>query len=62
MSAAANGAIKPNKMKRIDSAEDISAVDQPNSRCRGTMKTPGAPTVPAVIKAVKKVTPTITQP
>ncbi len=34
-------------MKRIDSAEEISAVVQPNSFCSGTMKTPGAPTVPA---------------
>ena len=34
-------------MKRIDSAEEISAVLQPNSFCSGTMKTPGAPTVPA---------------
>ena len=49
-------------MKRIDNAEEISAVVQPNSFCRGTMKTPGAPTVPAEIKAVRKVTPTITQP
>ena len=49
-------------MNRIDSAEEISAVVQPNSCCSGTMKTPGAPTVPALISAVKKVTPTITQP
>lgn len=49
-------------MKRIDSAEEISAVDQPNSFCNGTMKTPGAPTVPAEISAAKNVTPTITQP
>ena len=62
MSAAAKGAIRPNRMKRIDSAEEISAVVQPNSCCSGTMKTPGAPTVPAVIKVVKNVTPTITQP
>jgi hypothetical protein len=49
-------------MKRIDSAEDISAGLQPNSFCSGTMKTPGAPTVPAEISAVKKVTATIAQP
>ena len=49
-------------MKRIDSAEEISAVVQPNSFCSGTMNTPGAPTVPAVISAVKKVTATMTQP
>ncbi|MHC2666056.1 hypothetical protein ACVINX_006841 [Bradyrhizobium diazoefficiens] len=35
---------------------------QPNSFCRGTMNTPGAPTVPALISAARKVTPTITQP
>ena len=29
---------------------------QPNSFCSGTMKTPGAPTAPAVISAVRKVT------
>ena len=61
-SAAANGAIRPNRMKRIDSAEEISAVLQPNSFCSGTMNTPGAPTVPAEISAVRKVTPTIAQP
>ena len=60
-SAAANGAINPNRMKRIDSAEEISAVVQPNSCCSGTMNTPGAPTVPAETSAVKKVTATITQ-
>ena len=49
-------------MKRTASAEEISAVVQPNSFCSGTMNTPGAPTVPAVISAVRKVTPTITQP
>jgi hypothetical protein len=41
-------------MKRIDSAEEIYAVVQPNSFCSGTMKTPGAPTVPALISAVRK--------
>ena len=61
-SAAANGAISPNRMKRIDNAEEISAVVQPNSFCSGTMNTPGAPTAPALISAVRKVTPTITQP
>ena len=60
--AAAKGAINPNRMKRIDSAEDISAVVQPNSFFSGTIKTPGAPTVPAVIKAVRKVTATTAQP
>ncbi len=49
-------------MKRIDSAEEISALLQPNSFCSGTMNTPGAPTVPAEISAARKVTPTITQP
>jgi hypothetical protein len=49
-------------MKRIDSADEICAVVQPNSFCRGMMNTPGAPTVPALISAARKVTPTITQP
>ena len=62
ISAAAKGAISPNRMKRMESAEEISAVLQPNSFCRGTMNTPGAPTAPAETIAVRKVTPTITQP
>ena len=45
----------------MDSAEETSAVVHPNSCCNGTINTPGAPTVPALISEVKKVTATITQ-
>src|SRR4029078_4796876 len=48
-------------MKRIDSAEEISAVVQPNSFCRGTMKTPGARTLPAEIRAGREGTPPLAQ-
>ena len=48
--------------ERIDIAEEISAVLQPNSFCSGTMKTPGAPTAAALTSAVTKVTAIIAQP
>ena len=44
------------------SADEISAVSQPNSRCSGRMSTPGAPTAPAVASMVRKVTAATTQP
>jgi len=62
MSAAAKGAIRPNNSRRIDSAEDICVVLQPNSFSSGRMKTPGAPTEAELISAVRNVTATMTQP
>ena len=62
MKAAANGPSTPNSASRIASAEEISAVCQPNSSWRGTMNTPGAPTAPAVTSMVRKVTAATTQP
>ena len=41
---------------------EICALSQPNSRCSGTIITPGAPTAPAVASMVRKVTATTTQP
>ena len=61
-SAAANGAISPNSIRRIETAVEISAVVQPNSFCSGRMNTPGAAPAPALTSAVRKVTATITQP
>jgi hypothetical protein len=49
-------------MRRIEIAEEISAVLQPNSCCNGTMNTPVPPTAPAITKAVRKVTNIITHP
>ncbi len=62
ISAAANGAIRPNSKRRIDSADEIWVVDQPNSFSSGRMKTPGAPTEAELISDVKNVTATMTQP
>ena len=60
--AAANGAIKPNSSSRIDNAEEICVVLQPNSFSSGRMNTPGAPTEAELISEVRNVTATITQP
>jgi hypothetical protein len=62
MNAAANGPMSPNSSNRIARAEEMAAVDQPNSRCSGSSNTPGAPTAPAVTSMVKKVAATTTQP
>ena len=62
ISAAANGAMMPNRKKRTASAAEISEVDQPNSFCSGMMKMPGAPTAPAMISPERKVAPATTQP
>jgi hypothetical protein len=62
MNAAANGPMSPNNSSRSARAEEIAAVDQPNSRCSGNSKTPGAPTAPAVTSMVRKVVATTTQP
>ena len=62
MNAAANGPIRPNSSSRMARAEEISAFCQPNSRWKGTIMTPGAPTAPAVASMVRKVVPATTQP
>jgi len=61
ISAAANGAIKPNSNSRTASALEIWAVSQPNSRPSGRISAPGMPTAPAVVSAVRKVTPATIQ-
>ena len=62
MNAAANGPMSPNSTSRIAKANEMSAFCQPNSRCRGTIITPGAPRAPAVASMVRKVVATTTQP
>ncbi len=61
-SAAAKGAIRPNSIRRTARAEEMSAVAQPNSCCRGTIITPGALSDPAVASMVRKVAATTAQP
>ena len=55
MNAAANGPIRPNSTSRIANAIEMSPVCQPNSRCSGTIITPGAPKAPAVASMVRNV-------
>jgi hypothetical protein len=54
--------MRPNSSNRTAMAEEMAAVDQPNSRCSGSSSTPGAPTAPAVTSIVRKVAATTTQP
>ncbi|GIL40977.1 hypothetical protein TMPK1_32140 [Rhodospirillales bacterium TMPK1] len=62
MNDAANGPSRPNNNMRTASAAEMSAALQPNSRCSGTINTPGAPTAPAVTSKVRKVATTTAQP
>ena len=62
MSAAAKGAISPYNASRTASALEISAVFQPNSLVSGRISAPGRPTAPAVVRLVRKMTATMTQP
>ncbi len=43
-------------------AEEMSAALQPNSFCKGTMKTPAAPIAPAFASMTRKVEPATAQP
>src|SRR5690348_17335566 len=47
MSAAANGAVNPKRMRFVDTAAEMVAVDQPNSSCNGWIRTPGVARKPA---------------
>ncbi len=47
ISAAANGAITPYKIRFTLTAADMTVRGQPNSSCRGIIKTPGAARKPA---------------
>lgn len=59
MSAAENGAVKPKNSSPIDTASETVARDQPNSCCRGTIRTPRVARKPAVVISVTNVTTTI---
>ena len=62
MKAAANGPSSPKSTRRIAKADEMSDVDHPNSVCSGPIRTPGAPTAPAVTSIVRKVTLATTHP
>ena len=62
MKAAAKGPKRPKNTRRIASAEEISAVVQPNSCSSGPIKTPAEPMAPAVASMIRKVVPATTQP
>ncbi len=47
ISAAANGAVRPKSTRLMLTAADSTVVDQPNSSCSGTIRTPGAARKPA---------------
>src|SRR6478735_5485586 len=47
ISAAANGAVRPYRIRLTPTATDSRPRDQPNSSCSGTINTPGADRNPA---------------
>ena len=57
ISAAANGAVSPNRRTFIATASEISSRDQPKDSSSGTIKTEGADLNPAVATRVRNVTP-----
>ena len=56
MSAAANGAVRPNSSRLTLTASDTVAVDQPNSSCSGRISTPGVARKPADATSATKAT------
>ena len=54
ISAAVNGAIRPNSTMRRASATEICSVLQPNSLVSGMMSAPEMPMQPAVLRATKR--------
>lgn len=61
MSAAENGAVSPKSAMFTDIAAPIVACDQPNSRCSGSIITPGTDRNPAAPSIVTKATPATIQ-
>ena len=60
ISAAANGAVRPYRIRLTPTATDSSPRDQPNSSCSGTISTPGADRNPAApINAMSETPATI---
>ncbi|MCY1238405.1 hypothetical protein D9M72_511420 [compost metagenome] len=62
MNDAANGPSRPNRQRRIASASEIWAFDQPNSVSSGLISTPAEPIAPAVDSMTRKVTAATAQP
>ena len=56
ISAAENGAVRPNSTRLIDTASPIRPIGQPNSSCSGVISTPGVDRKPAAPIAVKNAT------
>ena len=62
ISAAVNGAIRPNRTMRRASATEICSVLQPNSLVSGMMSAPEMPMHPAVVRSNAKTMATVAQP
>ena len=56
ISAAANGAVSPKRTRLMLTAADSTVVDQPNSCCNGTIRTPGAARKPAAPTSARNAT------
>ena len=56
ISAAENGAVRPNSTRFTETASPITPTGQPNSSCSGVMSTPGVDRNPAAPIAVKNAT------
>ena len=56
ISAAANGPVRPKRIRLMETAIEITARFQPNSFCSGTIKTPGVARKPAAPMRAMKVT------
>ena len=57
MSAAANGAVRPNSSRLTLTASETVAVDHPNSSCSGRISTPGVARKPAEATRATNATP-----
>jgi hypothetical protein len=62
ISAAANGPVRPNRIRFTDTAAPIVPRLQPNSSSSGTISTPGVARKPAAASSVRNVTATTTHP
>ena len=61
ISAAANGAVRPNSVMLTDIASPTVPCDQPNSWCSGFIITPGTERKPAAPRIATKLTAATTQ-
>ena len=56
ISAAANGAVRPNSSRLTETATEMVPRDQPNSSCSGSISTPGVARKPAAPTSATKAT------